>query len=71
MLIGTFQFQNPSKNIIKMEDIDIFGEAAQHYLQQFAKRLAVHKHCVSFACISVALLCTVLQIGTSGAPVTH
>ena len=35
------------------------------------KQLVIEHSCVSFACISAALLCTVLQMWTSDAPVTH
>ena len=40
MLIGTFHFNNPGKDTVKVEDVDISDEASQLYLQQFAKRLA-------------------------------
>jgi hypothetical protein len=43
MLIGTFHFQNPGKDIVKVKDIDIFDESSQQYLAQFAKRLAEFK----------------------------
>lgn len=43
MLIGTFHFSNPGKDAVKVDDVDIFDEASQHYLQQFAKRLAEFK----------------------------
>jgi hypothetical protein len=43
MLIGTFHFDNPGNDIVKMKDVDILDEASQQYLQQFAKRLAEFK----------------------------
>lgn len=43
MLIGTFHFSNPGKDAVKVDDVDIFDEASQQYLQQFAERLAEFK----------------------------
>lgn len=43
MLIGTFHFANPGKDAVKVDDVDIFTDEAQAYLQAFTKRLAAFK----------------------------
>lgn len=43
MLIGTFHFSNPGRDSVKVDDVDVFDEASQQYLQQFARRLAEFK----------------------------
>ena len=43
MLIGTFHFKDPGKDIAKVKDINIFTEDSQQYLQEFARRLAEFK----------------------------
>jgi len=43
MLIGTFHFSNPGKDSVKVDDVDIFDEVSQNYLQQLSKQLAEFK----------------------------
>jgi hypothetical protein len=43
MLIGTFHFKNPGKDVVKVTDIDIFAEESQQYLQAFTQRLAAFR----------------------------
>jgi len=43
MLIGTFHFSNPGKDVVKVSDVNIFDEDSQQYLQAFAQRLAAFR----------------------------
>jgi hypothetical protein len=43
MLIGTFHFSNPGKDVVKVDDVDVLDVASQQFLQQFAERLAGFK----------------------------
>jgi len=43
MLVGTFHFQNPGLDVVKSQDMDIFTEESQSYLQAFTARLAGFK----------------------------
>jgi len=43
MLIGTFHFDNPGKDVVKVDDFDIFTDDSQAYLQAFTRRLAAFK----------------------------
>ena len=43
MLIGTFHFSNPGKDTVKVDDVDVFDDVSQQYLQQLAERLAEFK----------------------------
>lgn len=43
MLIGTFHFNDPGKDIVKVEDVDVLSEESQQYLQEFTRRLAEFK----------------------------
>jgi hypothetical protein len=43
MLIGTFHFDNPGKDVAKVNDFDVFTEESQQYLQSFTQRLADFK----------------------------
>ena len=43
MLIGTFHFKDPGKDSVKVEDIDIFAEESQQYIEAFSKSLAAFK----------------------------
>ena len=43
MLIGTFHFKNPGKDVVKVTDVDIFTEESQQYLQAFAQRVAAFR----------------------------
>ena len=43
MLIGTFHFDNPGLDTVKVSDTDITTEESQQFLQDFAKRLAAFK----------------------------
>ena len=40
MLIGTFHFSNPGKDVVKVKDINIFDGESQLYLQAFSQSLA-------------------------------
>lgn len=40
MLIGTFHFGNPGKDIVKVSDVNVFDENSQQFLQAFTQRLA-------------------------------
>ncbi len=40
MLLGTFHFANPGKDLIKNNVIDVLSESSQLYLQALAQRLA-------------------------------
>ena len=42
MLIGTFHFENPGKDVVKVSDFDVLAEASQQYLEAFAQRLAAY-----------------------------
>ena len=43
MLIGTFHFSNPGKDVVKVSDINIFAEESQQYLQAFTQRLVAFR----------------------------
>jgi hypothetical protein len=43
LLMGTFHFDNPGKDIVKVADIDVFTEESQQFLKAFAQRLANFK----------------------------
>ncbi len=43
LLMGTFHFKDPGKDIVKVANIDVFTEESQQYLQAFAQRLAEFK----------------------------
>jgi hypothetical protein len=43
MLIGTFHFDNPGKDVVKVSDINILDEESQQYLQAFSQRLAAFR----------------------------
>jgi len=43
MLFGTFHFQDPGKDMVKSEDIDVFAPQSQAYLQGLAERLSSFK----------------------------
>lgn len=43
MLIGTFHFSNPGKDVVKVNDVDVMTEESQQYLQTFTERLASFK----------------------------
>jgi hypothetical protein len=43
LLVGTFHFDNPGKDTVKVADIDVFTEESQQFLQAFAQRLADFK----------------------------
>ena len=43
MMIGTFHFNDPGKDVVKVEDVDVLDEASQQFLQQFAEQLAGFK----------------------------
>ena len=43
MMIGTFHFNDPGKDVVKVENVDVFDEGSQQFLQQFAERLAEFK----------------------------
>jgi hypothetical protein len=43
MLIGTFHFANPGKDVVKVSDIDVFDEESQQYLKEFSQRLAAFR----------------------------
>lgn len=43
MLFGVFHFKDAGKDTVKVEDIDIFAEDSQKYLQKLTRRLAEFK----------------------------
>jgi len=43
MLIGTFHFKNPGKDVVKVSDINVLTEDSQQFLEEFSKRLAAFK----------------------------
>ena len=43
ILLGTFHFNDPGKDVVKVKDINVFEEESQQYLQDFAQRLAEFK----------------------------
>jgi len=43
MLIGTFHFGNPGKDVAKVNDFDVFTEESQQFLKSFTRRLADFK----------------------------
>jgi hypothetical protein len=43
MLIGTFHFSNPGKDVVKVNDVNVLTEESQQYLQTFTDRLAGFK----------------------------
>jgi hypothetical protein len=40
LLIGTFHFENPGKDVVKVSDFDVLAEESQEYLEAFTQRLA-------------------------------
>jgi hypothetical protein len=43
MLIGTFHFDNPGNDVVKVTDVDILAKDSQQYLETFSQRLAAFK----------------------------
>lgn len=43
MLIGTFHFKDAGKDVVKVEDFDVFSEQSQEFLKSFTHRLAQFK----------------------------
>lgn len=43
MLIGTFHFDNPGRDVVKVSDFDVLSAPSQAYLEEFTQRLAAFK----------------------------